>query len=215
LLYFVAMILLLDNFDSFVYNLDRYLQELGTKTLVVRSDAISVDGIEKLGVDGIVLSPGPKTPDEAGCSLEVVRRLAGKIPILGVCLGHQTIGQALGGRIVRAPRPVHGQAGQIYHEASVMLQGLPSPFRAGRYHSLVIELDSLPSTLHKTAWTEDGLIMGIENAERKIFGVQFHPESILTEHGHRIIENFLHVCGLQATSSSISPELVPPRDQSL
>ncbi len=191
------MILLLDNFDSFVYNLDRYLQRLGQKTLVVRSDAINVESIERLECDGIIISPGPKTPDEAGCSLEVVRRFAGRIPILGVCLGHQTIGQAMGGRIVRSPRPVHGQSSLIYHSNSRLMRGLPSPFEAGRYHSLMIEETSLPACLQKTAWTSDGLIMGVEHKEWPLLSVQFHPESILTDVGYSILLNFLDVCGLR------------------
>jgi len=190
------MILLLDNFDSFVYNLDRYFQRLGQRTLVVRSDAINVESIERLECDGIIISPGPKTPDEAGCSLEVVRRFAGRIHILGVCLGHQTIAQAMGGRIVRAPRPVHGQCSFIYHSNSRLMRGLPSPFEAGRYHSLIVEEGSLPACLQKTAWTSDGLIMGIEHKELPLLSVQFHPESILTNVGYSILGNFLDTCGL-------------------
>lgn len=195
------MILLLDNFDSFVYNLDRYVLQFGQKTLVVRSDAISVDAIERLEVQGIIISPGPRTPDEAGCSLEVVRRLGGKVPILGVCLGHQTIGQAMGGRVVRAPRPIHGQSSSIFHRGSRLLQGLPSPFEAGRYHSLIVEETSLPACLLKTAWTDDGLIMGFEHREWNLMGVQFHPESILTKDGHTIVANFLRVCGVEIAKS--------------
>ncbi len=191
------MILLLDNYDSFVYNLDRYLQRLGQRTLVVRSDAINVESIERLECSGIVISPGPKTPDEAGCSLEVVRRLSARIPILGVCLGHQTIGQAMGGRIVRAPSPIHGQSSPIYHSNSRLMNGLPSPFEAGRYHSLVVEESSLPSCLVKTAWTDDGLIMGLEHKDWPLMGVQFHPESILTKTGYSIIANFLNSCGMK------------------
>ncbi|MCY2973843.1 MAG: aminodeoxychorismate/anthranilate synthase component II [Planctomycetota bacterium] len=194
------MILLLDNYDSFVYNLDRYLQQWGQETLVVRSDAITIEAIRGLNCDGIVISPGPKTPDEAGCSLEVVRRLGGSIPILGVCLGHQTIGQALGGRVVRAPAPIHGQGSPVYHEDSKILEGLPSPFIAGRYHSLIVEQSSLPACLRKTAWTEGGLIMAIEHREWPLVGVQFHPESILTEHGHAIIANFLKHCHIPVDS---------------
>jgi anthranilate synthase/aminodeoxychorismate synthase-like glutamine amidotransferase len=189
------MILLLDNFDSFVYNLDRYLQNLGQRTLVVRSDAISVEAIERLGCDGIIISPGPNTPDEAGCSLEVVRRYAGRIPILGVCLGHQTIGQAMGGRVVRAPHPMHGQRSEIYHSNGRLMRGLPSPFEAGRYHSLIVEASSLPDCLQKTAWTSDGLLMGFEHKEWPVMGVQFHPESILTNVGYAILINFLDCCG--------------------
>jgi anthranilate synthase component II len=200
------MILLLDNYDSFVYNLDRYFQQLGQSTLVVRSDAITVDAIDRLKADAIVISPGPQTPDEAGCSLEVVRRLGDHLPILGVCLGHQTIGQALGGRVVRAPRPVHGQASLIFHEHSQLLAGIPSPFLAGRYHSLVVERSSIPDCLEVTAWTEDDLIMAFEHRTRLIMGVQFHPESILTQAGYQMMANFLRRSGLVVTES------LPPLD---
>lgn len=200
------MILLLDNYDSFVYNLDRYLRQMNQRTLVVRSDAITVPAIEALGVDGIVISPGPKTPDEAGCSLEVVRRLGSRIPIFGVCLGHQTIGQAMGGSVVRAPRPVHGQASRIHHAASQILEGMDNPFEAGRYHSLVVDRNTLPHCLRCTAWTDDGLVMALEHREWPVMGVQFHPESILTPQGHRIITNFLRVCQVSI------PPLVPMPD---
>ena len=204
------MILLLDNYDSFVYNLDRYIQQWGQETLVVRSDAITIEAIRSLNCDGIIISPGPKTPDEAGCSLEVVRRLGDSVPILGVCLGHQTIGQALGGRVIRAPKPIHGQSSLVYHQDSKLLHGLPSPFQAGRYHSLIVEESSLPKCLRKTAWTEDGIIMAIEHRDWPLVGVQFHPESILTEHGHAIIANFLRCCKLQM--DSVSTENYPKHD---
>ena len=204
------MILLLDNYDSFVYNLDRYIQQWGQETLVVRSDAITIEAIRSLNCDGIIISPGPKTPDEAGCSLEVVRRLGDSVPILGVCLGHQTIGQALGGRVIRAPKPIHGQSSLVYHQDSKLLHGLPSPFQAGRYHSLIVEESSLPKCLRKTAWTEDGIIMAIEHRDWPLVGVQFHPESILTEHGHAIIANFLRCCKLQM--DSVSAENQPKHD---
>lgn len=200
------MILLLDNYDSFVYNLDRYLQRLGQRTLVVRSDAINVESIERLECLGIIISPGPKTPDEAGCSLEVVRRFAGRIPILGVCLGHQTIGQAMGGRIVRAPEPIHGKSSLIHHSNSRLMQDIPSPFAAGRYHSLVVEEATLPDCLIKTAWSRDGLIMGIEHREWPLMGVQFHPESILTDVGYTILKNFLDCIGMK------SPDKLPLND---
>jgi anthranilate synthase component II len=203
------MILLLDNYDSFVYNLDRYLRQMNQKTLVVRSDAITVAAIEALGVEGIVISPGPKTPDEAGCSLEVVRRLGSRIPILGVCLGHQTIGQALGGTIIRAPRPMHGQSSWIHREASVILEGLENPFQAGRYHSLIVERNSLPECLACTAWTEDGLVMAIEHRAWNVMGVQFHPESILTPNGHRIIANFLKLCKAELPASLPHSDYAP------
>lgn len=202
------MILLLDNYDSFVYNLDRYVQQLGQRTLVVRSDAVNVDGVERLGVDGIIISPGPKTPDDAGCSLEIVRRLGGKTPILGVCLGHQTIGQAMGGRVVRAPRPMHGQAASVRHVSGRILDGIPSPLSVGRYHSLVVEAETLPDCLTVTAWTDDDLIMAMEHREWALFGVQFHPESILTEHGHKIIGNFLRHChvDIDVAAETIVPD---------
>jgi anthranilate synthase/aminodeoxychorismate synthase-like glutamine amidotransferase len=190
------MILLIDNYDSFVYNLDRYLQQLGHATLVVRSDAISVEGIRRLKPDAIVISPGPKSPDEAGCSMEVVRLLSADTPILGVCLGHQAIGQAFGGRIVRADQPMHGKSCWIRHTGSRILEGLPNPLEVGRYHSLVIEPQSLPSELIATAWSEEGHIMVVEHASLKVYGVQFHPESILTPNGYEILSRFLKLAGL-------------------
>jgi anthranilate synthase/aminodeoxychorismate synthase-like glutamine amidotransferase len=192
------MILLIDNYDSFVYNLDRYLQQLGQATFVVRSDAISVEGIRRLCPDAIVISPGPKSPDEAGCSMEVVRTLAGQFPILGVCLGHQAIGQALGGRIVRAVSPMHGKSSWIRHTDSALFHGVPNPFEVGRYHSLIIEAESLPDSLIATAWSDDGVIMAVEHKSLPIYGVQFHPESILTPDGFLILANFLASCGLFA-----------------
>ncbi len=191
------MILLLDNYDSFVYNLDRYLRQLGQKTLVARSDALSVDGVSRLECDAIVISPGPKTPDDAGCSMEVIRRLSPRIPILGVCLGHQAIGQALGGRVVRSTEPVHGRASLVEHDGSRLFAGIPSPFQAGRYHSLVVAPESLPEDLKMTAWTREGMIMAIEHRSYPLLGVQFHPESILTEHGYTLIRNFLVMAGLE------------------
>lgn len=185
------MILLLDNYDSFVYNLDRYLQRLGHSTLVLRSDSIGCDGVARIEPTAIIISPGPKDPDHAGCSMEVVRRFADRIPILGVCLGHQAIGQALGGRIVRAKAPMHGKASTIQHTSDRLLAGLPENFKVGRYHSLVIAPESLPPCLAATAWADDGTIMAIEHRDHPVFGVQFHPESILTEHGYRILSNFL------------------------
>ncbi len=199
------MILLIDNFDSFVYNLDRYLQRLGQKTLVVRSDAITVDAIRGLALDAIVISPGPKSPDEAGCSMEVVRRLASQVPILGVCLGHQAIGQAFGGRIVRAQAPMHGKSSTIEHNGSSLFDGIAKRFQVGRYHSLVIEPSSLPDTLHATAWADDGTIMAIQHSMYPVVGVQFHPESILTAAGYRVLANFL-------TLSGLTPNEIPKDD---
>ena len=192
------MILLLDNHDSFVYNLDRYLKQLGQSTLVVRSDAITLDAILRLDLDAIVISPGPKAPDDAGCSMEVVRRLSNQIPILGVCLGHQAIGQAFGGKIVRANQPMHGKSSMIEHNESRLFQNIPNPFQVGRYHSLVIAPETLPENLKVTAWTADQTIMAIEHTSMPVFGVQFHPESILTEDGYQLLTNFLSAAGLHA-----------------
>ena len=194
------MILLIDNYESFVYNLDRYLQRLGQKTLVVRSDAITVEAISRLSLDAIVISPGPKSPDEAGCSMEVVRRLSGHTPILGVCLGHQAIGQAFGGHIVRAQAPMHGKSSVIRHDGSPLFHDIPSRFQVGRYHSLVIEPASLPSTLVATAWADDGTIMAVQHVEYPVFGVQFHPESILTVAGYQVLANFLSLAGLDCST---------------
>jgi anthranilate synthase component II len=192
------MILLLDNHDSFVYNLDRYLKQLGQATLVVRSDAITLDAILRLELDAIVISPGPKAPDDAGCSMEVVRRLSNQVPILGVCLGHQAIGQAFGGKIVRANQPMHGKSSMIEHNGSRLFQNIPNPFQVGRYHSLVIDPETLPENLKVTAWTADQTIMAIEHTSMPVFGVQFHPESILTEDGYQLLTNFLNAAGLHA-----------------
>lgn len=191
------MILLLDNYDSFVYNLDRYLQRLGQKTLVVRSDALTVDAISRLDIQAIVISPGPKDPDSAGCSVEVVRRFGMSIPILGVCLGHQAIGQAFGGAIHRASAPMHGKSCTIEHNSSKLLRGIPSPFEVGRYHSLVIQRDSVPECLDVTAWASDGSVMAVEHKVWPIFGVQFHPESILTQYGYQVLGNFLAIAGMK------------------
>ena len=199
------MILLLDNYDSFVYNLDRYLQRLGHSTLVVRSDAITVEAIGRLGLDAVVISPGPKSPDEAGCSMEVVRRLSDRVPILGVCLGHQAIGQAFGAKIVRATAPMHGKSSEIVHVGSRLFSGIPVRFVVGRYHSLVIEPSTLPACLKATAWSEDGSIMAIEHERFPVFGVQFHPESILTTVGYKILSNFLTIAGLDCLE-------LPPND---
>ena len=190
------MILLIDNYDSFVYNLDRYLQRLGQRTLVVRSDAITVDAVSRLSLDAIVISPGTKSPDEAGCSMEVVRRMSEQTPILGVCLGHQAIGQAFGGCIVRADAPMHGKSCRIHHDGSALFDGIPTHFQVGRYHSLVIEPTSLPDSLRATAWADDGTIMAVQHIRHRVYGVQFHPESILTSEGYRVLANFLGLAGL-------------------
>ena len=186
------MILFLDNYDSFVYNLARYVRELGEEPLVRRNDAISLDEIEALAPSHIIISPGPCAPAQAGISTEVVRRFGAGTPILGVCLGHQCIGAAYGGLIVRAGKPMHGKVSQISHDGTSVLAGLPSPFIATRYHSLVIEPASLPPELRVLATAEDGEIMAVAHRTHPVVGVQFHPESALTEHGYWILENFLH-----------------------
>jgi anthranilate synthase component II len=185
------MLLLLDNYDSFTYNLYHYLGELGQQAMVWRNDAVSVDQVLGMRPAAIVISPGPCDPDQAGISLDLVRAAADVCPILGVCLGHQAIAQAFGGRIVRADMVMHGKLSAVEHQGQGILQGLPSPFAATRYHSLVAEPESLPSCLEVTARTADGVIMAIEHKELPIWGVQFHPESIETEHGHQLLRNFL------------------------
>lgn len=190
------MILLIDNYDSFVHNLARYFELLGHATRVVRSDAIDVAGIERLAPAAVVLSPGPCTPDEAGCSLDVVRQLAGRVPILGICLGHQAIGAALGGRVVRASVPMHGRTSPVFHDGQGVFAGLSSPMIGCRYHSLVVERQSLPESLIATAWTEDGTIMAVEHRSWPVVGLQFHPESILTDAGFELLAAFLRRAGL-------------------
>ncbi|MDN5364513.1 MAG: anthranilate synthase component [Eubacteriales bacterium] len=185
------MILMIDNYDSFTYNLVQYLGELGQEVVVRRNDRITIPEIEAMDPSHIIISPGPCTPDEAGISLEVVRYFAGKKPILGVCLGHQAIGQAFGGRVVRGKYPMHGKTSLIYHDGKGVYRGLPSPFRATRYHSLVVERESLPPELEVTATTEDGTVMGIRHRYWPVEGVQFHPESIMTEYGKELLANFL------------------------
>jgi len=193
------MLLMIDNYDSFTYNLVQYFGELGQEVRVVRNDAIDVAGIEKLAPSHIVISPGPGTPDDAGVSLEIYAKLADRIPILGVCLGHQALGQAFGGKVVRAGQIKHGKTSQVHHGGTGVVAGLPDPFEATRYHSLVVERDSLPDCLEVTAWTEDAngeveAIMGLRHRTLRIEGVQFHPESILTQHGHALLRNFLESC---------------------
>jgi anthranilate synthase component II len=185
------MLLLLDNYDSFTYNLYHYLGELGAEVVVRRNDALSAEAALALRPDAIVISPGPCDPDRAGISLDLVRAAADVCPVLGVCLGHQAIAQAFGGRIVRAPVLMHGKLSPIEHDGEGLFEGLPAPFLATRYHSLVAEPESLPACLRVTARTPDGVIMGVMHEERPIYGVQFHPESIATEHGHRLLSNFL------------------------
>jgi para-aminobenzoate synthetase component II len=186
------MILLIDNYDSFVYNLARYVRELGEAPLVRRHDAIDVEAILGLGPSHIIISPGPCSPKEAGISTEVVRRIGSQIPILGVCLGHQCIGAAYGGEILRAGHPMHGKTSRIHHSGTGLFAGLPSPCIATRYHSLVIAAASVPPCLEVNATSEDGEIMAVRHVEHPVYGVQFHPESVLTEHGYRILDHFLH-----------------------
>jgi anthranilate synthase component 2 len=190
------MLLMIDNYDSFTYNLVQYFAELGAKVEVVRNDCVTVADIAQMQPQHIVISPGPCTPNEAGISVETIKTFAGKIPILGVCLGHQSIGQAFGGHIVRAKQLMHGKTSMVYHHGQGVFHGLPSPYQVTRYHSLVIEQARLPDCLTITAWTQnaDGSldeIMGVRHKTRAVQGVQFHPESILTDHGHQLLDNFL------------------------
>jgi anthranilate synthase component II len=185
------MLLMIDNYDSFTYNLVQYLGELGEEVKVARNDEIALDEIERLRPERIVISPGPCTPTEAGVSVPLIERFAGAIPMLGVCLGHQAIGQAFGGRIVHAAQLMHGKTSQVHHDGRGVFRGLPDGYTATRYHSLAIERASLPRCLEVSAWTDDGEIMGVRHRSLAVEGVQFHPESILTEHGHALLRNFL------------------------
>jgi anthranilate synthase component 2 len=185
------MLLMIDNYDSFTYNLVQYLGELGADVLVQRNDAITLDQVEAWAPERIVISPGPCTPAEAGISVPLIRRFAGRIPILGVCLGHQAIGEAFGGRIVRAARVMHGKLDAVTHDGRGVFAGIPSPVTVTRYHSLAIERATLPACLDVSATTADGEIMGVRHREQAVEGVQFHPEAILTEHGHAMLRNFL------------------------
>jgi anthranilate synthase component 2 len=185
------MLLLLDNYDSFTYNLYQYLSELGAEVLVKRNDEVGVGDVAALTPEKIVISPGPCTPNEAGVSVALIRELGGAIPILGVCLGHQAIGAAYGGAVVRAPHVMHGKLSAIHHAGAGVFAGLPEPFQATRYHSLIVRRDDLPECLEVTAWTEDGLIMGMRHRDLPVEGVQFHPESIMTEAGKALLKNFL------------------------
>lgn len=186
-------ILLIDNYDSFTYNLVHYLLALGAEVEVVRNDALSVAGVFGKKPDGIVISPGPATPNEAGICLALITENQGRIPLFGVCLGHQSIGQAYGGKVIRARQVMHGKTSQVKHTAKGVFAGIPSPFTATRYHSLIVERESLPSCLGVTAETEDGTIMGLQHISQPVFGVQFHPESIASEYGHDMLRNFIEV----------------------
>ena len=203
------MFLLIDNYDSFTYNLVHYLGEEGAEVTVKRNDSLSVAEALALKPQGIVLSPGPCDPDRAGICLELITKAAGQVPILGVCLGHQAIGQAFGGRVVRAPTPMHGKVSEISHGGAGLFETLPSPFKATRYHSLIVERDGLPACLEITAQTDDGLIMGLRHRSHPVFGVQFHPESIASQYGHEILRNFLRLAGHRGAGKSAvrSPSL--------
>jgi len=193
------MILIIDNYDSFVYNLAHYLQELGREVEVHRHDVLTIEEIEAKAPEGILISPGPCDPQKAGISLDVVRRLGGKFPILGVCLGHQCIGEVYGGKIIKAPEPIHGIASMIHHDGKGVFKEIPTPFKAGRYHSLVIDPDEVPDELEVSARTEDEIIMAVRHREQLVIGVQFHPESILTKHGHDLLRNFLDLMAEQSS----------------
>ncbi|HWP81298.1 MAG TPA: aminodeoxychorismate/anthranilate synthase component II [Bacteroidota bacterium] len=185
------MILVIDNYDSFTYNLVQYLGELGVEQTVVRNDQITIDEIKELNPEAIVISPGPCTPKEAGVSVDVIRSFHKSVPILGVCLGHQSIAEAFGGKVVRAPAIFHGKTSMIHHNGEDIFEGIPSPFVAARYHSLVVDKNSIPPELKITAWTSDNVVMGLRHATYPTVGVQFHPESIATEHGKHLLKNFL------------------------
>ena len=187
------MLLVIDNYDSFTYNLVQYLGELGAEMHIFRNDEITVDGVEELSPEKILISPGPGVPDGAGITLPIIERFAGRIPILGVCLGHQAIGQHFGGNVVRGPEPVHGKPVTVKHDGKSLFVGIEGEFQAGRYHSLVVERKSLPDSLEISAESPDGLIMGLRHRELPVEGVQFHPESILTEHGKVMLANFLRL----------------------
>ena len=186
-------VVIIDNYDSFTFNLVQGLGELGARPVVVRNDAVDLAGLARLRPQRLIVSPGPCTPNEAGISVEAIRSFAGKIPILGVCLGHQSIGQAFGGRVVRAKRPVHGKTSPVEHDGSGVLRGIPAPFEVARYHSLVVERRTLPRELEACAVTRDGQIMALRHRSLPVFGVQFHPESILTPHGSHLLQNFLEI----------------------
>lgn len=187
------MILVIDNYDSFTYNLVQYLGELGAEPAVYRNDAITIDQIRDLKPERILISPGPGVPGDAGATIDVIRAFAGKTPILGVCLGNQAIGEAFGGRVVRAPYLMHGKTSEICHDSATIFRGLPYRFKATRYHSLIVDKDSLPDSLEVSATTPDGLIMGLRHRQCPVEGVQFHPESVMTEHGKKLLQNFLQL----------------------
>ena len=201
-----GVVAVIDNYDSFTWNLVQYLGELGARAAVLRNDAMSAAELHELAPAAVVISPGPCTPDEAGISLDTVRVLGRNTPVLGVCLGHQAIGQALGGAVVRAPRVMHGKTSQVHHSGRGVFAGLPTPLTATRYHSLVVARESLPASLEVTAWTDDGVIMGLRHRELPLEGVQFHPESIATEHGHEMLRTFLVGAGVPLAEQSLEAE---------
>ena len=188
-----GLVLLVDNYDSFTYNLYQYLGELGARTKVVRNDVLTADEALALEPGAIVISPGPGNPDQAGITLELIRKAAGRVPLLGVCLGHQALGQAFGGRVVRAPKLMHGKTSEVHHDGRTIFGGLPNPFTATRYHSLIVARESVPEALEVSAWTDDGLVMGLRHRSLPLEGVQFHPESILTAAGKDLLRNFLAI----------------------
>lgn len=206
------MVLLIDNYDSFVFNLARYVTELGVETRVIRNDELTVAEVRALKPEAVILSPGPCTPQESGICIDVIRELGAEIPMLGVCLGHQAIGFALGASVVESSRPVHGRTSLVTHHQSDLFEGLPNPLRVGRYHSLVVVPASLPDALEVTAQTVDGIVMAVRHRDWPLYGVQFHPESVLTEQGHRLLANFLRLAGLkpgdapEAEAASPAPE---------
>jgi anthranilate synthase component 2 len=195
------MFLLIDNYDSFTYNLYHYLGELGAQLVVKRNDALTAAEAVAMSPQGIILSPGPCTPNEAGICLKLIEAVAGKVPLLGVCLGHQALGQAFGGKVVRAPAPLHGKLSQVSHKGIGVFQDIPTPFTGTRYHSLIVDRATLPDCMEITAETSDGLIMGMQHRQYPLHGVQFHPESIASEHGHRLLGNFLRIAGHNMSSS--------------
>ena len=191
------MLLVIDNYDSFTYNLVHYAQELGAKTHIVRNDDISVGEALERGAKAVLLSPGPCTPNDAGICLDLIKTAPANLPILGICLGQQSIGQAFGGKVIRAKEIMHGKISPIHHDGTGLFEGIANPFNATRYHSLAVERETLPDDLHVDAWTEDGEIMGLRHKERPIFGLQFHPESIASENGHALIDRFLKIAGIK------------------
>ncbi|MEM7454819.1 MAG: aminodeoxychorismate/anthranilate synthase component II [Planctomycetota bacterium] len=204
------MILVVDNFDSFVHNLARYFRQLGVETKTVRNDQVSIEDIRDMQPQAIVLSPGPCTPDEAGISLNVVTAFLETIPILGVCLGHQAIVQAMGGNILRSVSPVHGRSGSIIHDSSGVFEGLPTPMTVGRYHSLIADAKNVPGCLEVTATLDDGTVMAVRHNKHAVVGLQFHPESILTDHGYELISGFLRLAGIGHSSDNLPQSLLSP-----